>query len=149
MPFNMTSPAEKDSVKPSNFLRQIIERDLDQGTYAQRHWAGHPADAAQHHAGQAEVQADALGVADVQVAVGLGREAGADRGMAAGRQVLADDLADEVRPDGGAPGGSRVVGRRHGIGWAGHGAGDGSVEEPKCSRRHVPAPGAGPWHGNC
>jgi glutaminyl-tRNA synthetase len=51
MPFNMTSPAEKDSVKPSNFLRQIIERDLEQGTYAQRHWAGHPADAAQHHAG--------------------------------------------------------------------------------------------------
>ena len=51
MPFNMTSPAEKDSAKPSNFLRQIIERDLEQGTYAQRHWAGHPADAATHQAG--------------------------------------------------------------------------------------------------
>ncbi len=46
--------------------------------------------------GQAEIQADRLGVADVQVAVGLGREAGAnDRVLAAG-QILADDLADEV-----------------------------------------------------
>jgi hypothetical protein len=38
---------------------------------------------------QAEVQADALGVADVQVAVGLGREAGADLGRVglAGRVV--------------------------------------------------------------
>jgi glutaminyl-tRNA synthetase len=48
----MTSPAEKDSAKPSNFLRQIIERDLEQGTYAQRHWAGHPAGAREHKAGQ-------------------------------------------------------------------------------------------------
>ena len=28
--------------KPSNFLRQIIEQDLAQGTYAARHWAGSP-----------------------------------------------------------------------------------------------------------
>ncbi len=47
----MNAPADKEPLKPSNFLRQVIERDLDQGTYAQRHWAGHPADAAQHHAG--------------------------------------------------------------------------------------------------
>ncbi len=48
----MTAPTDKDSAKPSNFLRQIIERDLEQGTYAQRQWAGHPADAATHAAGQ-------------------------------------------------------------------------------------------------
>ncbi|MBN8743193.1 MAG: glutamine--tRNA ligase/YqeY domain fusion protein [Thiomonas arsenitoxydans] len=38
--------------KPSNFLRQIIERDLAQGIYANRRFAGHPADAAGHAAGQ-------------------------------------------------------------------------------------------------
>src|SRR5687767_7027619 len=48
----MTAPADKDALKPSNFLRQIIERDLEQGTYAQRKWAGQPADAAQHENGQ-------------------------------------------------------------------------------------------------
>jgi glutaminyl-tRNA synthetase len=48
----MNAPTEKDVAKPSNFLRQIIERDLDQGTYSQRRWAGHPADAAEHHQGQ-------------------------------------------------------------------------------------------------
>src|SRR5690606_10213726 len=46
--------------------------------------------------GDAEIQADRLGVADVQVAVGLRREPGADRGVLAAGQVLADDLADEV-----------------------------------------------------
>ena len=46
----MTAPADKDSAKPSNFLRQIIERDLEQGTYAQRRWAGQPGDAAAHAA---------------------------------------------------------------------------------------------------
>ena len=34
----------------SNFLRHIVERDLAEGTYAQRHFAGSPGDAA-HHAG--------------------------------------------------------------------------------------------------
>jgi glutaminyl-tRNA synthetase len=49
----MTAPSpDKDAHKPSNFLRQVIERDLEQGTYAQRKWAGHPGDAAQHQAGQ-------------------------------------------------------------------------------------------------
>jgi glutaminyl-tRNA synthetase len=35
--------------KPTHFLRNIIERDLQQGTYAQRRWAGSPGDA-KHHA---------------------------------------------------------------------------------------------------
>ena len=46
--------------------------------------------------GDAEVQADGLGVADVEVAVGLGREAGDDALDPAGGQVLLDDLAQEV-----------------------------------------------------
>src|SRR3546814_7841305 len=54
--------------------------------------------------GDAEVQADRLGVDDVQVAVGLGREAGADGGMLHVGQVLADDLADEVLLFGGRRG---------------------------------------------
>jgi len=37
--------------KPSNFLRQIIENDLAQGSYATRHWGGTPGDAAHHLAG--------------------------------------------------------------------------------------------------
>jgi glutaminyl-tRNA synthetase len=43
-------PSPADEHKPSNFLRQIIERDLAQGTYASRRFAGTPGDA-QHHAG--------------------------------------------------------------------------------------------------
>ncbi len=46
----MTSPAAAEPPKPSNFLRQIIERDLDQGSYAQRRFAGTPGDAAHHAA---------------------------------------------------------------------------------------------------
>ena len=41
--------------KPSNFLRQIIERDLATGTYAQRHFGGSPGDAAHHAAGPLDV----------------------------------------------------------------------------------------------
>ncbi|MEO8807335.1 MAG: glutamate--tRNA ligase family protein, partial [Burkholderiaceae bacterium] len=51
----MTSPADhspKPSSTGSNFLRQIIERDLASGTYAQRRFAGRPGDAAHHAAGQ-------------------------------------------------------------------------------------------------
>src|SRR5215216_3518674 len=48
----MSAPTEKETAKPSNFLRQVIERDLEQGTYAQRKWAGHPADASEHEQGQ-------------------------------------------------------------------------------------------------
>ncbi|WP_119155698.1 glutamine--tRNA ligase/YqeY domain fusion protein [Caldimonas tepidiphila] len=50
----MTAPANtpgKDEHKPSNFLRGIIERDLEAGTYAQRRFAGTPGDAAHHAAG--------------------------------------------------------------------------------------------------
>ena len=35
----------------SNFLRQIIEKDLAAGTYQDRHWGGSPGDAAHHAAG--------------------------------------------------------------------------------------------------
>src|SRR6185312_1542336 len=35
----------------SNFLRQIIERDLAAGTYAERRWSGTPGDAAHQAAG--------------------------------------------------------------------------------------------------
>jgi glutaminyl-tRNA synthetase len=38
--------------KSSNFLRGIIDRDLEQGTYASRQWAGSPGDAAHQQAGQ-------------------------------------------------------------------------------------------------
>jgi glutaminyl-tRNA synthetase len=56
----MTSPTDKAAAsdpadhKVSNFLRQIIEKDLEQGTYASRRWAGSPGDAAHHAAGEAD-----------------------------------------------------------------------------------------------
>ncbi len=56
-PTNSTPTAPKGAapaatpVKPSNFLRQIIEHDLAAGTYATRRWAGSPGDAAHHAAG--------------------------------------------------------------------------------------------------
>jgi glutaminyl-tRNA synthetase len=50
------SSAPKEDTKPaSNFLRQIVERDLEQGTYAGRHFAGSPGDAAHHAAGPLDV----------------------------------------------------------------------------------------------
>jgi glutaminyl-tRNA synthetase len=49
---NNAAPAEAGEQKVSNFLRQIIENDLEKGTYASRHWAGTPGDAAHHAAGQ-------------------------------------------------------------------------------------------------
>ena len=42
---------DKDAPKSSNFLRQIIEKDLVEGTYQQRRWAGSPGDAAHQAAG--------------------------------------------------------------------------------------------------
>ena len=45
----MTAPA--DPKPSSNFLRQIVERDLAKGTYAQRRFGGSPGDAAHHAAG--------------------------------------------------------------------------------------------------
>ena len=47
----MTSPADNDSTKPSNFLRHVIESDLEQGNYSTRKWGGSPGDAAHHAAG--------------------------------------------------------------------------------------------------
>ncbi len=48
----MNAPADKEPLKPSNFLRQVIERDLEQQTYGQRRWGGSPGDAAHHQQGQ-------------------------------------------------------------------------------------------------
>ena len=45
------SPAGTDAPKSSNFLRHIIERDLAEGTYAGRRFAGKPGDAATQAAG--------------------------------------------------------------------------------------------------
>ncbi|NDY90230.1 glutamine--tRNA ligase/YqeY domain fusion protein [Ideonella livida] len=47
-----TPGAAVEPVKPHNFLRAIIERDLEAGTYDQRPFAGSPGDAAHHAAGQ-------------------------------------------------------------------------------------------------
>src|SRR5688572_26977150 len=47
----MNSPADKEPAKPSNFLRHVIENDLEQGTYATRKWGGSPGDAAHHAQG--------------------------------------------------------------------------------------------------
>ncbi len=55
-------PADKEAKtssqpsKPSNFLRQIIEKDLAEGTYASRTWGGSPGDAGHHAAGQPDAQ---------------------------------------------------------------------------------------------
>ncbi len=48
--------------------------------------------------GHAEVEADRLGVTDVQITIGLRREAGDDTAIVLARtQVVLDDLADEIR----------------------------------------------------
>ena len=48
----MASESSKSSPPPaSNFLRGIIERDLEAGTYAQRRFGGSPGDAVHHAAG--------------------------------------------------------------------------------------------------
>ncbi|HQC95791.1 MAG TPA: glutamine--tRNA ligase/YqeY domain fusion protein [Aquabacterium sp.] len=47
----MSHPPHAEPAKPSNFLRSIIERELQEGVYAQRHWGGSPGDAAHHAAG--------------------------------------------------------------------------------------------------
>ena len=51
-------------------------------------------------AGDAEVQADGLGVADMQVAVGLGREAGNDLRVALRRDIGRNNIADKVTGNG-------------------------------------------------
>lgn len=47
----MSAPAPKDETKVSNFLRQVIERDLLQGRYHGRRWAGGPGDGAHQEQG--------------------------------------------------------------------------------------------------
>ena len=49
---NTPPQAAPEAPKISNFLRQIIEKDLEQGTYASRRWAGSPGDAAHHAQGE-------------------------------------------------------------------------------------------------
>src|ERR1700740_3594852 len=44
------APAD-EAVKPANFLRNVIERHLEAGTYANRQWGGGAGDAAFHAAG--------------------------------------------------------------------------------------------------
>jgi glutaminyl-tRNA synthetase len=51
----MTAPADNASKPSSNFLRQIVERDLADGRYAQRRFAGTPGDAAHHAAGPVDM----------------------------------------------------------------------------------------------
>ena len=46
--------AADEPTKPSNFLRHVIESDLQQGTYSQRTWGGSPGDAAHHAQGMAD-----------------------------------------------------------------------------------------------
>ena len=46
--------------------------------------------------GDPEIEADRLGVADMQVAVRLGRKTGDDPCVLAARQIVVDDRADEV-----------------------------------------------------
>ena len=48
--------------------------------------------------GDAEIEADRLGVADVEIAVRLGRKAGDHAAVALGVEVGLDDVADEVAP---------------------------------------------------
>ncbi len=48
---NPAADSHDNPHKPSNFLRQVIEKDLEQGTYATRRWGGSPGDAAHHEAG--------------------------------------------------------------------------------------------------
>ena len=59
------------------------------------------ADTARLFEGDAEIEADALRVADVEIAVRFGREAGDDATpVLAGRAVVGDDLPDEIEPVG-------------------------------------------------
>jgi glutaminyl-tRNA synthetase len=50
----MSSPPKEEAAKPGNFLRAVIERDLEAGSYAPRRFAGSPGDAAHQAAGPAD-----------------------------------------------------------------------------------------------
>src|SRR5260370_36523805 len=47
---------------------------------------------------RAEIEADRLGVADMEIAVGLGRKAGHDLANPAGDEVGRNDVANEIAP---------------------------------------------------
>jgi glutaminyl-tRNA synthetase len=47
----MSDSPKPEAAKPSNFLRGIVERDIQAGTYAGRPFGGSPGDAAHHAAG--------------------------------------------------------------------------------------------------
>ena len=47
----MSTPADKNPAPATNFLRNIVERDLETGTYAARRWGGSPGEASHHAAG--------------------------------------------------------------------------------------------------
>lgn len=47
----MSAPPPAETPKPANFLRGIIEKDLEAGSYASRRFGGSPGDAAHHQAG--------------------------------------------------------------------------------------------------
>jgi glutaminyl-tRNA synthetase len=51
-PHNATTDDAKTASAPTNFLRAIIERDLESGVLQGRQWGGGPGDAAHHAAGQ-------------------------------------------------------------------------------------------------
>ncbi|MBM3361550.1 MAG: glutamine--tRNA ligase/YqeY domain fusion protein [Betaproteobacteria bacterium] len=53
-PAHPNGTSAEDTGKSSHFLRQIVEKDLAQGTYAGRRWAGSPGDAAHHAQGAAD-----------------------------------------------------------------------------------------------
>ncbi len=50
----MSSNTTPSTEKTSNFLRQIVEKDLADGKHAGRRWGGSPGDAAHHAAGQVD-----------------------------------------------------------------------------------------------
>src|SRR5690606_37191730 len=80
------------------------------------------------------------GVADVQVAIGLGREAGLDGRVLAAGQVLANDLPDEVVLDRRLCGGLGGSVRGRGVGHAGSGE---AWETVQFSRWQAMVPRAG------
>ncbi|MDE2396929.1 MAG: glutamine--tRNA ligase/YqeY domain fusion protein [Burkholderiales bacterium] len=47
-------PTPPEAPKPGNFLRSIIERDLESGSWSARHFGGSPGDGAHHRAGPAD-----------------------------------------------------------------------------------------------
>jgi glutaminyl-tRNA synthetase len=51
------TPTKDDAAKPANFLRSLIEREVQEGVYAQRPWGGSPGDAAHHAAGSIDTAA--------------------------------------------------------------------------------------------